>query len=345
MILIGEKDSRRTEYFLNAAKEVDLKIVFVEWPSIDEWRSFDLSSFEGEFIKIDPPPMGNISVEEIDTWANEYVAFLNRFKDYNMKMLNNVDSLINVLDKLRCKQILQAAGIAVTSLIEMSDRRVSCLNELKSLMLEKKIYSIFIKSRYGSGASGILAYKINPKNFAEFLYTSSIMKNGCIYNTKKLRKLTEKSEIELIANALLQKECAIEEWMPKAKNNGKFYDLRVVFQFGAVEHIVVRQSEGCITNLHLNNDALPINELQLDKQVLNNIEALCKNALALFPGLNIAGVDILLEKDTLNPYIIEINGQGDLIYNDIFQENRIYKAQIEYVKSCNSQNMGVNYLS
>lgn len=41
-----------------------------------------------------------------------------------------------------------------------------------------------------------------------------------------------------------------------------------------------------------------------------------------------AGLDIMLDKKTGKPRIIEINGQGDLLYADIYGENRIYGAQI-----------------
>ena len=50
-----------------------------------------------------------------------------------------------------------------------------------------------------------------------------------------------------------------------------------------------------------------------------------------------AGIDVLLEKGTMKPYIIEINGQGDLIYQDIYDENRIYKRQIEMMQKMCSE--------
>ena len=44
-----------------------------------------------------------------------------------------------------------------------------------------------------------------------------------------------------------------------------------------------------------------------------------------------AGIDILLERKTMRPLIIEMNGQGDLIYQDIFGENNIYREQVEKI--------------
>ena len=63
--------------------------------------------------------------------------------------------------------------------------------------------------------------------------------------------------------------------------------------------------------------------------VVEEVERLCLQALACFPGLRSAGVDVLLEKGSLKPRIIEMNGQGDLIYQDIYQDNGIYGHQAE----------------
>ena len=51
-----------------------------------------------------------------------------------------------------------------------------------------------------------------------------------------------------------------------------------------------------------------------------------------FPGLRSAGIDILLEKGSLRPRIIEMNAQGDLIYQDIYNHNVIYGHQAEMMK-------------
>ncbi|EPZ8049302.1 STM4014 family protein, partial [Salmonella enterica subsp. enterica] len=47
-----------------------------------------------------------------------------------------------------------------------------------------------------------------------------------------------------------------------------------------------------------------------------------------------AGIDVLLTT-SLTPYIIEINGQGDLIYQDAQQNNLIYQTQIRAMRKQN----------
>ncbi|EHQ7586508.1 hypothetical protein KSO20_004262, partial [Salmonella enterica subsp. enterica] len=56
--------------------------------------------------------------------------------------------------------------------------------------------------------------------------------------------------------------------------------------------------------------------------------------MRLFPGIRLAGIDVLLTT-SLTPYIIEINGQGDLIYQDAQQNNLIYQAQIRAMRKQN----------
>ena len=59
---------------------------------------------------------------------------------------------------------------------------------------------------------------------------------------------------------------------------------------------------------------------------------MCRRAAACFRGLRSAGIDVLMEKGSMKPRIIEMNGQGDLIYQDIFNKNIIYRRQAEMMK-------------
>ncbi len=59
---------------------------------------------------------------------------------------------------------------------------------------------------------------------------------------------------------------------------------------------------------------------------------LCNRAMDCYPQLKSAGIDILLEKGSLKPRIIEMNGQGDLIYQDIYADNLIYRRQAGIIK-------------
>ena len=88
------------------------------------------------------------------------------------------------------------------------------------------------------------------------------------------------------------------------------------------------------TNLHLNNGAVSLEDALQNEESWNqgniqkDIERVCEEAMALFPNVHVAGLDVMLDKKTGKPRIIEINGQGDLLYQDIYGENIIYRNQI-----------------
>ena len=70
---------------------------------------------------------------------------------------------------------------------------------------------------------------------------------------------------------------------------------------------------------------------------MEEIQDLCQRSMKLFPGLRSAGIDILLERGSLKPRIIEMNAQGDLIYQDIYGKNVIYRRQAEMMRAACSE--------
>lgn len=145
--------------------------------------------------------------------------------------------------------------------------------------------------------------------------------------------MRDRKEIAAFLDQLLSMDCLAERWYPKASFQGCSYDLRAVWQFGQLDFLLARLSKGPLTNLHLNNHPLPAKELGLPLSVREEIEELCRRTALAFPGLSSFGADILLERGSLRPRIIEINGQGDLLYQDIYQENKIYRRQAEVMKA------------
>ena len=202
--------------------------------------------------------------------------------------------------------------------------------ELLAAMEESRTYQVFIKPAEGSGAAGVAAFRWQPRTGRMALYTCALLCEGDkLINTKRLRCFREKAQVFSLLSRLLRLDCIVERWYPKAEYQGCPYDLRVVVQDGRRDFWLARLSHGPITNLHLNNHPLPASLLGLPMAVEEEVERLCLQTLACFPGLRSAGVDVLLEKGSLKPRIIEMNGQGDLIYQDIYQDNGIYGHQAE----------------
>ena len=352
VILSGQSESKSPEYFLKASRALGIDVLFydIEAFSMNETGAFPVDAagafpFEnnGAFsvdntemlpcsaptegkLKIDPPKYRDSDLSNLNSLVNEYMGFLNAFaQNKKLCFLNHPDSIIDTLDKRKCKNILTQNGIAVTPVI---DEELCDINSLRQYIREKRTFNLFIKPQYGSGAAGVAAYRYNPATGDELIYTSLHEADGKFINTKKISKVTQRERIELLVNFILSQPHIIEKWIPKPKYQNLCYDLRVVYQFGKIDFIVARCSDSPITNLHLNNNALDVDLLRLPQPVIYRIESLCKEAMGCFKGLSYAGIDILLSGKNQEPVIIEMNAQGDLIYQDIFNENKIYKNQV-----------------
>lgn len=323
LVLIGTKDTRRTEYFLKAAASLHVQAEFLSW---DAWSE---AALKGAVVKLDPPSYGSSDFLEMKELLDGYGKQLERMAQLaDVTYLNSPEAIGRILDKVTCKQVLQQGGIPTT---RMLGAYVTSLEELKQLMYEKKVFSVFVKPVYCSGAAGVTAFSWNPGKGKMSAYTSACVSEGKLVHTKKIRHLECEGDIRVLLEKVMQMGVIVERWEPKAEYNGRKYDIRVLYQFGRIEYMVARQSVQPITNLDLNNQALEIENLQLPGMIMEKIEQICKEAMSHFPGLQMAGIDVLLDKKTLKPRIIEMNGQGDLLYQDIFHENRIYKNQVMHM--------------
>ncbi|MGN9164852.1 STM4014 family protein [Tissierellaceae bacterium HCP3S3_D8] len=320
ILIIGDEQSKRTIYFSKASRSLGYDLKCVDWNMIEE---IDLSSFS--LVKIDPPIHIGTKIEELERFRMWYHQILVKLDRQKARWSNSPCSIYKTLDKLLCKQYLEDKAIEITPRLEIE---VNTYEALVDQLVEEDIRNIFIKPRYGSGAAGIVAYRYNPKIRRSIIYTSlKIGDGGKLYNTKNISKLTQHGEIKEILNNLLAQPVIIEQWVQKAQYKGLSYDLRVVYQYGKIDYIIARGSKNPITNLHLNNHAIPIQELNLTIKQMQIIEDLCRSVVSCFDGLNIAGIDILMTPSGKFK-VIEVNGQGDLIYNDIFSKNYIYTRQI-----------------
>lgn len=323
LILVGTEESKRTIYFRKAAEQLNVSVSVLEWNCLEE--AIRNGRLEGAAVKIDPPSYSTFELSVMKEMIKEYQRCLQKLENVNCTFLNSPTSIASVLDKRECKLRMQVQGIPVT---QMLSETVQNVEQLFELMERERIFSVFIKPTFFSGAAGVIAFRIHPRSKKMTAYTSCHMTAGKLINTKTLYYMEDQKEITSLLNAVLQLDVTVERWYPKSQFQGKSYDLRAVYQLGHIAYMVVRQSNGPVTNLHLNNQALDIGRLALDEAAMDELEGICRAAVNLFPGLSVAGIDILLEKNTGKPYIIELNGQGDLIYQDIYAENRIYREQV-----------------
>lgn len=317
---------------------------------------------ENVFLKIDPPLWESCCLDELNILAQDYEKKLQWLAELGKKrqitFLNKPEDILALLDKRACKRRLAEAGIPVTEELDGIGRAVFPVAEtldsvgqavlpvaetldgvgradlLLDSMERRRIFQVFIKPVCGSGAAGAAAFRWQPRSGRMILYTCAMEnpETGRLVNTKRLRRFTDRKQVLSMIGRLLELGCIVERWYAKAEHNGLSYDLRAVVQDGRMDFILARLSSGPITNLHLNNHPLKGNELGLPCHVMEDVEQLCIRAAGCYPELRSVGIDVLLEKGSLRPRIIELNGQGDLIYQDIYDQNRIYLHQAEMMK-------------
>lgn len=317
---------------------------------------------ENVFLKIDPPLWESCCLDELNILARDYEKKLQWLAELGKKrqitFLNKPEDILALLDKRACKRRLAEAGIPVTEELDGIGRAVFPVAEtldsvgqavlpvaetldgvgradlLLGSMERRRIFQVFIKPVCGSGAAGAAAFRWQPRSGRMILYTCAMEnpETGRLVNTKRLWRFTDRKQVLSMIGRLLELGCIVERWYAKAEHNGFSYDLRAVVQDGRMDFILARLSSGPITNLHLNNHPLKGNELGLPCHVMEDVEQLCIRAAGCYPELRSVGIDVLLEKGSLRPRIIELNGQGDLIYQDIYDQNRIYLHQAEMMK-------------
>ena len=320
------------------------------------------TAWENVFLKIDPPLWESCCLDELNILARDYEKKLQWLAELGKKrqitFLNKPEDILALLDKRACKRRLAEAGIPVTEELDGIGRAVFPMAEtldsvgqavlpvaetldgvgradlLLDSMERRRIFQVFIKPVCGSGAAGAAAFRWQPRSGRMILYTCAMEnpETGRLVNTKRLRRFTDRKQVLSMIGRLLELGCIVERWYAKAEHNGFSYDLRAVVQDGRMDFILARLSSGPITNLHLNNHPLKGNDLGLPCHVMEDVEQLCIRAAGCYPELRSVGIDVLLEKGSLRPRIIELNGQGDLIYQDIYDQNRIYLHQAEMMK-------------
>ncbi len=368
-VLLGSPGTKRSIFLEQAAVKEGLPVLYVDWK---DWESGAAHLPEGElFVKIDPPVWESCRLEELELLTGQYRGALDRLarlgEERQITFFNHPSAILMLLDKRLCKAKLRETGLPVTEELlwpgqETPDRdaarspvqtkvhvqtkvsvqtkvhvrpvaRMYSAEELLESMRAQRMFQVFIKPVYGSGAAGVSAFRFQPGTGRMALYTCAQLHPECgLVNTKRLRCFTKREEILPLLEGILALSCIVERWYAKAQCGGYSYDLRMVMQEGEPDFLLARLSKGPITNLHLNNHPMECSELGLPARVREEAADLCRRAMACFPGLTCAGIDLLPERGSLALRIIEMNAQGDLIYQDMYRENRIYRHQAVMMK-------------
>lgn len=328
IVLIGA-EGRRREYFLRACEEAGVSpVVFsIGDPSLLEHLC------PGDVVKVDPPSNPSAFFGDLNRYIAAYEEVLEDLgRREDLFFLNHPEAIRATLNKKHCKAVLEGAGFPTTPMLNFEGKSFS---ELLAFLHERRCSKVFVKPNVGSGAAGVVALAVHPRSgevLAETSLRPAVRDDGTAdyVNTKRLRRYTDREEVGRMVETILGAGAILERWIAKERAGDAAYDLRAVVQFSKLVFLQARGAKrSAITNLHLNNFALESDAVGLSAEERAEISSLAVRATTLFSGLQVAGLDVLLEKGSRKLRIIEVNGQGDLMYRDIFEENRIYREQAE----------------
>ncbi|WP_188593361.1 STM4014 family protein [Paenibacillus silvae] len=241
-----------------------------------------------------------------------------------------------MFDKRACQRHLSQHGISVPPLLP-SSQPVTCSETLRAAMHDSRMHRVFVKLAYGSGASGVVAYQLNPRTGAEIATTTvgmeTVQGRTVFYNEGKLQKYTSRDEIRILMDWLCAEGAQIERWMPKATLDQRVYDIRQLVVAGQAGHAVMRLSRTPITNLHLRNERMLPADAGLSEQYMSMIQQAAQRAMMTFPDSWSAGIDVMLTGG-MNPraYVLDVNPFGDLLYRVQHQGLNAYEWEMMFLR-------------
>ena len=247
--------------------------------------------------------------------------------------LNAPADIAAMTDKRRTQQILAQADLPIPRPLG-KDKKPVDYTSLRELMLSERMHRVFIKLAFGSAASGVIAYQINPATGAEIAMTTVGVENyitrpPIYYNSGKLRRYTDTATISGMIDWIYRHGAYAEQWIPKAGHNGRAFDIRQLVVLGEACHSIARVSTTPITNLHLRSQRMSPAEAGLSEEVQEQVRCTAVQALAAFPTSSIAGIDVLVSGSSQRTYVADVNPFGDLLYDVKYHGSTTYEWEMK----------------
>lgn len=348
VVIIGNPENRRSVLFCEAAARLVNGNVRV-LPYLDLLTNATLPAIAPDSIlKIDSPGEhsgvrkllierggGAVSTDTLERgtithlrqWYSGYCSLLDEIAQQlpaTVRLMNTIEDIKLMFNKPACQQYLHQQEVRVPRTLPA----VYDYTSLITAMQQQGIMRVFVKPAHASSASGVIAFRRNGSKVQAL--TSAHMDGLQLYNRLKLRTYTNEPEVALLINTILAENAQVEEWLPKATLNDRYFDIRVLTIAGAARHIVLRTSKTVITNLHLGNQRGDMQAFldQFGEAKLEEVRQLAEQTAACFPNSLYMGIDILLTAGAATPYVLEVNAFGDLLPGLTDRNENCYEAEL-----------------
>lgn len=258
-------------------------------------------------------------VRHVRQWFAGFSALLGDLEQVikccsRMTVQNQPSAIRLLFDKPCCHQFLAEQGVPVPPSLPT----ITTYDALREAMWAAGWSRVFVKLAWGSSASGVVAFSTVGARPLAITSLELVRRRGeaCFYNTLQLSRYHRERDLRAIFDFLGQEGVHVEQWLPKAMQGDRGFDLRVVTFAGKACHMVVRTSRTPMTNLHLGNRR---GDLSLLRRTAGSrwsiVPALCERAARAFSDALYVGWDVLVTPGFRRAFILEGNAFGDLLPN------------------------------
>lgn len=326
--VVGNPENRRTTMFADAVRAAGRPA-----PRVLAWRDVLRGQYAfrpGELVRIDSPGE-NAEVDRLlrDTddparvegtalWYRRFTAVVREVTAAAHRAgattTADPEEVAVMFDKRRCHARLAAADVPVPEALEGP---VDGWAGLREQLRAARIQRAFLKPAHGSSASGVVALSLAGPGRVKATTSVETTADGRLYNSLRVRHYTSEREVAALVDALAPDGLHVERWLPKASQDGRAADLRVVVVAGRATHAVVRTSRHPMTNLHLGGARGDLDAVRAAIRDAGGSFAdvldVAEQAAACFPGTVCVGVDVLPSTGWRRFAVGEVNAFGDLL--------------------------------
>jgi hypothetical protein len=359
--LIGNSESRRVKGFIDSAARHGQRVIVV--PYVDVIRGHFSPPTYG-VVRIDSPgecaetsrlilragiePVSAegrspVSARQIDRLRFERGAILHprqwffglrtilhalqsHYADACVRWMSTPESIVMAFDKLACLERWEDAQLPVPRRYP----QVGSYEQLRAVVRGRHA-RLFLKLRYGYSAMGAIAleWRDTLVRAITTVDVTSSAEGPKLFVSKKPRVLLRESEIAWLIDTLAAEDIVVEAWLPKARWNGRPFDVRVVTIGGRACHAVGRANSSPFTNLNL--DAARIERDDLVAELgdkWEQLEALCVAGAQQLPDAGMLGIDLLVRPCREQFVLLEANAFGDYLPGLLYRGMSTWDAQL-----------------
>ncbi|MTE21920.1 hypothetical protein F0L17_22965 [Streptomyces sp. TRM43335] len=331
--VVGNPGNRRVELFAAAVTAAGLPA-----PRVLPWAevlAHGARFTANETVRIDSPGedreverllRGVCDPTRVEGTARWYARFTAAVRDVaraarsvGATLLDAPEDTAVLFDKRLCHGVLREAGIPVPHSPTSGPHAppVTGWPDVREAMRGTGMRRVFVKLAHASSASGVLAVESGGRGRWRAITSVERSGDGRLFNSLRVRCHEDEREIAAVVDALAPDGLHVEQWLPKAAQDGRTADLRAVVVAGEATHVLVRTSRSPLTNLHLGGARGDWERARAAAEAAgvpgDEVPELCRRVAACFPGTLCVGVDLLPATGWRRFAVGEVNAFGDLL--------------------------------